>query len=266
MIRRTFTLSKICGIIGVILFIICVIGIILNANYIITLVLLPSSLIFLITAVIFSKRRTIYILLSSFVITFILFWLVPNGTLISWCCLIIVSIQIIFNIFRDHKRKHWKKYLILLLIVISGLLFLLMFLLLPQVMNALFSFQNIYTMISPQGFSYAWASHFPAELGAGLFSVFFAIIIIKLAIRLFGNGEQRLVQYINYIFAILSDGYFIISLILWIPNLIGLDVSSWFFNILSVAIIYDIPFVWIPFVLIFFLISNIRKRKVPQRI
>ena len=196
--------------------------------------------------------------LLSFVIylliTIGLFYVIPNGVLLTIATLPYILWWIGFK-----TKAHY------LLIPLVLFLFAFLFIVLPIIDltgGHIAFFSNMYDLIYPSGFSYAWYQQTPAIIMISISLTVSFILFVKLMLWIIKNINRKISKF-NWVLALsqfLIWILFIYTIMNLIPALLGEGILESYREFFAVSIFYDIFFVWIPFLVIYFLIEYLIDR------
>jgi hypothetical protein len=198
------------------------------------------------------KILSVFLTVIILMINVALFYYVPNGLLITFAMFPYLIWWITF-----------KEKTPMVAIPILLFLFIFMFIVVPVAFTFnqdIIFFQNMYDIIYPGGFSYTWSQQVPEFMVYSMTITVSLILFTKMIIwilkhisRSFSKknialGYSRLLFYVGLIYTILG----------LLPALLGEDVLIWFRDFFVTSIFYDIFFIWMPFVALFFLFDYIQ--------
>lgn len=184
-------------------------------------------------------------------ITFILFFYIPNGVLLT-----VATIPYIIWWLTFKEKTHY------LLIPVALFLFIFILIILPVLefsgfMEEVAFLSNIFLLLYPSGYQYSWSQQVPNIIMTSLMMTIGIILFIKLMIWVLRNLSKSvsktnmllaLSRFLMYILFI----YFFLGLI---PAIIGQDTFSWFFSFFATSLFYEIFFIWLPFVVMYFFLE-----------
>jgi hypothetical protein len=194
-----------------------------------------------------------YLLSFAFIlaIDIILFYFVPNGILITLATMIYVLWWIGF--------KEKTQYLLIPIVV---LVVAFVFVALPVLHYTGFNedvafFANMYSLIYPSGFSYSWQTQTPEIIMETLALTISFILATKLVIWMIGQFYRKISKK-NFVVALSRFLTYILIFYTFMnlfPALLGDSFLESYRSFFALSLFYDIMFVWIPFVIIFFFID-----------
>lgn len=207
-----------------------------------------------------------WVMLLSFVIYLIidilLFLFIPNGTLIFLATLIYIFWWTCFK-----EKTHY--LLIPLLFFAVGFIFVaLPILIMTGISRDVQFLYNMYNLIYPNGFDYVWSNH-PPEIIVTTMAITVSLILFTKLMLSIVKHFWKVASKFNFLLSLsrlLTYIMFFYVLINLIPALIGSDVLEWFRSVFALSLFYDIMFVWLPFIVIYFLIEYIVDRYVRGKI
>jgi hypothetical protein len=190
---------------------------------------------------------TLFSYAITLTITFLLWYFVPNGALFFIVCVPWLWYGI--------KWSQWH-YVVLFLgfILLVGV-----FIALPYFGEAAIMGSNLwrfYTNVFPDGFLFSWSEYVPAFFWVALSWTISIIIFIRLCLWLVEQWTKRQTKYdlmvfFSHCFTLIFSIYILISLI---PSLLfNVDMLAWWRSNEWLSLIYDLFFMWLPFMATFFL-------------
>lgn len=203
-----------------------------------------------------SKWWSIGIIVMSLLVVSILYYYVSNGLLLTICTLP----YILWWGIKSRKMQYLA--IPVITIVVLLVIFLIPLINVSEASEDITFFYRMYQLIYPMGWNYTWKEFTPSELGTLIGIVICLILWIKVLLY-FGKKINRKLRKTNFmLFLSMAITYllFCYSLINLIPSLFpNEDFFMAFKDFFVTSLIYDILFVWIPFIVMFFIVEAIIK-------